>query len=159
MFKSAKKLILLCKQKNIKLVTAESCTGGMLASAITNIAGSSEIFDRGFITYSYESKIELLNVLNSTLKTHGAVSAEVATQMARGALKNSGATLAVSITGIAGPTGAINDKPIGLVHYAICDKSECKNFTNNFSGNRNQIRKAATLFALDLLINKINNLM
>lgn len=112
----------LLKHK-MMLVTAESCTGGMVAAAITDLAGSSQVFERGFVTYSNESKTELLSVTPWMLQTYGAVSPEVAKAMVDGALKNSKADLAVSVTGIAGPGGGSTEKPVGLVYLALASRS------------------------------------
>jgi nicotinamide-nucleotide amidase len=103
----------------LKLVTAESCTGGLVAAAITDVPGSSAVLDRGFVTYSNEAKMAVLGVDPAALFMHGAVSAEVAIEMAEGALRFSMADVAVSITGIAGPGGATETKPVGLVHLAV----------------------------------------
>jgi nicotinamide-nucleotide amidase len=114
----ARRLLALCRARGLKIATAESCTGGLAAGALTEIAGSSDVVDRGFVTYSNEAKHEMLGVPNATLRKFGAVSRQTAEAMARGALKHSDADLAVSITGIAGPGGATPGKPVGLVHFA-----------------------------------------
>ncbi|HEX4272371.1 MAG TPA: CinA family protein [Rhizomicrobium sp.] len=114
----AEKLLADARAKGLKIVTAESCTGGLIAGLLTEIAGSSDVFERGFVTYSNDSKIELLGVSGDLIATHGAVSAEVARAMARGALERARADLSVAVTGIAGPGGGTKDKPIGLVHLA-----------------------------------------
>jgi nicotinamide-nucleotide amidase len=111
-------LLNLCKDKNILLATAESCTGGLIAAALTEIAGSSAVVDRGFVTYSNEAKQKMLGVKGETLERVGAVSKEVAIEMARGAVRRSNASLAVAVTGIAGPGGGTEEKPVGLVHIA-----------------------------------------
>jgi nicotinamide-nucleotide amidase len=116
---AARRLLTLSRERGLKIATAESCTGGLVAGALTEIAGSSDVVDRGFVTYSNEAKHEMLGVPNATLKKFGAVSRQTAEAMARGALKNSAADLAVSITGIAGPGGATPGKPVGLVHFAV----------------------------------------
>jgi len=103
----------------LKLATAESCTGGLLAAAVTDVAGSSAVLDRGFVTYSNAAKMALLGIDPQLLATHGAVSAAVAIAMAEGALRHSLADVAISITGIAGPGGATETKPVGLVHFAV----------------------------------------
>src|SRR6185437_9509791 len=108
----------LCLARGLKIATAESCTGGLVAGALTEIPGSSAVVERGFVTYSNEAKHEMLGVPNVTLRKFGAVSRQTAQAMARGALKNSDADIAVSITGIAGPGGATPGKPVGLVHFA-----------------------------------------
>ena len=139
--------------KKAQLVTAaESCTGGMVAAAITDIAGSSAVFDRGFVTYSNQAKTQMLGVPEKLIMAHGAVSEAVAKAMAQGALKNSSATLAVSITGIAGPTGGSETKPVGLVHFA-CATKRGKEWHEKkiFDGDRAAIRLAARDHALQML--------
>jgi nicotinamide-nucleotide amidase len=116
--KAAQRLLKVCRARNIKLATAESCTGGLVAAALTDIAGSSDVFDRGFVTYSNAAKEKMLGVPADTLKRFGAVSRETADAMARGALAHSDAALAVAVTGIAGPGGGSASKPVGLVHFA-----------------------------------------
>jgi nicotinamide-nucleotide amidase len=114
----ARTLLDLCRSRKLTVATAESCTGGLVAAALTDIPGSSDVIDRGFVTYSNEAKREMLGVEASTLQTFGAVSKETAIQMAVGALERADVDLAVSITGIAGPGGATPGKPVGLVHFA-----------------------------------------
>jgi nicotinamide-nucleotide amidase len=114
----AQALIAEAREKQVKLSTAESCTGGLIAGALTEIPGASEVLDRGFIVYSNNAKTKLLNVRAALIMRHGAVSEEVARAMAEGALKNSAAQIAVSCTGIAGPSGGSATKPVGLVHLA-----------------------------------------
>jgi len=142
------------RERKWKLVTAESCTGGMIATAITDKAGSSEIFDRGFVTYSNQAKMDCLDVSAQTLKKFGAVSQETAIEMAKGALKNSEANMAVSVTGIAGPDGGTPQKPVGLVHIGYGLKggvTQAK--TCNFSGlSREEVRLNTTQQALKILI-------
>jgi nicotinamide-nucleotide amidase len=115
-------LLDLCKAKKLMVATAESCTGGLVAAALTDIAGSSAVIDRGFVTYTNEAKHQMLGVPLDTLKTFGAVSRETAEAMVRGALGHANADLAVSITGIAGPGGGSPDKPVGLVHFAAVSR-------------------------------------
>jgi len=115
----ARSLLDLCRSRRLTIATAESCTGGLVAGALTDIPGSSDVIDRGFVTYSNEAKRAMLGVEASTLATFGAVSKETATQMAVGALEHADVDLAVSITGIAGPGGATPGKPVGLVHFAV----------------------------------------
>ena len=151
-FDLAKEVFDLARIKKELIASAESCTGGMLSSAITEIPGSSAIFECGFVTYSNISKVKLLSVNEKTLHYHGAVSEEVASEMAIGALNNSQATLAISITGIAGPGGSI-EKPEGMVCFSIAIKNEIKlTETKNWGPlGRNRIRQTATLHGLQLL--------
>lgn len=140
-------------RKNITLVTAESCTGGLLASTITHKPGASKMFERGFITYSNESKTELLNVPKDIIDKYGAVSAETAQLMAEGALKNSRAGLAVSITGVAGPDGGSEQKPVGLVYFGYALKGGSSgSVEHTFTGNRQEIQTQATLKAIRHLL-------
>lgn len=131
----------LLRSKKLKLTAAESCTGGLISAAITEIAGSSDIFDRGFVTYSNEAKIAMLDVSPITLETYGAVSEQTAGEMVKGALKNSLADVAISVTGIAGPSGGSDDKPVGLVFIGVSNKNETKVFKHIFKGNRSEVRQ------------------
>src|SRR4051794_40923797 len=115
----ANALLQACHQRGIMLATAESCTGGMIIAALTDIAGSSAVVDRGFITYSNQAKMEMLGVAAATLDAHGAVSCETASEMAAGALARSRAGLSLAVTGIAGPGGGSADKPVGLVWFGV----------------------------------------
>ena len=115
---SARELLDLCRARGLKVATAESCTGGLAAALLTEIAGSSDVVERGFVTYSNEAKVECLGVSAATLAAEGAVSAVTAREMAEGALSRSRADIAVSVTGIAGPGGGAAAKPVGLVHFA-----------------------------------------
>lgn len=149
----ANTLGLALKQHSYVLTLAESCTGGMVAEAITSIAGSSNWFDRGFVTYSNIAKIEMLNVANTTLETYGAVSEQTAAEMAIGALKNSHAQIAGSITGIAGPSGGSTEKPVGTVCFAwLGSNLPLFTCTQQFTGDRKAIREQATTFLLIQLI-------
>lgn len=146
-------LMFLLKEKNMKLATAESCTGGMLAATITHKAGASHVFERGFVTYSNDSKMEMLGVPKQMIDMNGAVSAQVAEAMARGALKNSHAHLGVSITGIAGPEGGTPQKPVGTVFmgYALKNGS-AGSVHNEFTGSRQEIQAHSVHEALKHLI-------
>ncbi len=145
------------KQTGIKLATAESCTGGWVAQAITAVAGSSAWFERGYVTYSNESKIELLNVEAETLAQHGAVSEAVVKEMALGAVKNSRAHLSVAISGIAGPEGGTPDKPVGTVWLAWGQKrGYAEAEVHRLSGDRAMIRARAVVIALDGLRQRLS---
>ena len=133
-----------------KLAVAESCTGGMLSENITSLAGSSEWFDCGFITYSNAAKTKLLEVNTSLIEAHGAVSEAVAIAMAEGALANSQSQLSIAITGIAGPSGGSVEKPVGTVCFAwASDTHATLSSTRHFAGDRQQIREQAVLAAID----------
>lgn len=149
----AKTLYQHLKDKEMLLTTAESCTGGMIATYITDIAGSSKIFDRGFVTYSNDAKQDMLGVSSDTINTHGAVSSPCANDMALGALSNSKASIAVSVTGIAGPDGGSTGKPVGLVYIGVCIRGKEAEITRcHFSGDRKNIRQQTSDKALRLLI-------
>ena len=146
-----------CRQRRLSLVTAESCTGGWAAQVITHTAGSSGWFERGFVTYSNEAKIEMLGVRPETLQRLGAVSAETAAEMAAGALKNSKALFSLSITGIAGPTGGSPGKPVGTVCFAWCRTGESpKTETVVFAGDREAVRRQAVIHALHGLLLRLD---
>jgi nicotinamide-nucleotide amidase len=136
------------KASGAKLATAESCTGGWVAQAVTAISGSSAWFERGFVTYSNEAKQEMLGVKRATLKKHGAVSEETAREMAKGALKNSRATIAVAVTGVAGPTGGTPGKPVGMVCFSWATKKALRSETRRFRGNRERVRRQSVVHAL-----------
>lgn len=137
------------KAVNAVLATAESCTGGWVAQVVTSVAGSSAWFDRGFVTYSDAAKQELLGVGAETLRAHGAVSEATAREMARGALERSQATVAVSITGIAGPAGGTPEKPVGTVCFAWAQAGGTRSETRRFSGDRERIRRESVVHALE----------
>jgi nicotinamide-nucleotide amidase len=117
--KEAAELLDACRSRGLKIATAESCTGGLIAAMLTEVPGSSEVFERGFVTYSNEAKTEQLGVPAEVIEMHGAVSEEVARAMAVGALRHSRADIAVAVTGVAGPGGGSAAKPVGLVHLAV----------------------------------------
>ncbi|MGH1398666.1 MAG: CinA family protein [Alphaproteobacteria bacterium] len=151
-----KELSAALRTRRIMLSTAESCTGGMIATAITEIAGSSSLFDRGFVTYSNEAKMEMLGVPAAIINTHGAVSKECAAAMAQGALQNSHADIAVSVTGIAGPDGGSADKPLGTIYIGVA-KTGHDTITRHyaFDGTRNDIRKQTCEAALNILLQSL----
>lgn len=141
-----------CRTRGWHVATAESCTGGLVAAALTAIAGSSDVVERGFVTYSNEAKSELLGVPAETIAAHGAVSAQTCAAMARGAVARAGVDLAVSITGVAGPGGGTPQKPVGLVYLGIATKDGAAHVERRiFPGDRTQIREAALILALALL--------
>ena len=145
------------KARGFMLAVAESCTGGMVAEAITSIAGSSVWFDRGFVTYSNAAKIDMLDVSSKTLEVFGAVSEQTATEMAIGALVNSEAQITGSITGIAGPDGGSPEKPVGTVCFAWAGSNlPLTSCTHWFDGNRNSVRKQAAIFMMAGLIERLN---
>jgi len=146
-------LLDLCKAKELTIATAESCTGGLVASAISEISGSSLVLDRGFVTYSNEAKQQMLGVTPATIDVLGAVSKECADEMAKGALAHAQVDLAVSITGIAGPTGAVPGKPIGLVYFCAASRSGRIIAHQRKFGDigRTNVRRASVLMALAML--------
>ena len=149
---NAAQILDLAKQRGIMITAAESCTGGMIAAALTDIAGSSAVFERGFVTYTNDAKREMPGALATTLDAHGAVSEEVAHEMAAGALRHSHAQIAVSVTGIAGPGGS-EFKPEGRVCFGIAFGPECITETREFGAlGRDQVRLAARDHALALLL-------
>ena len=149
----AEALLARARAAGAMIATAESCTGGLIAGAITDVAGSSDIFERGFVTYSNAAKHEMLGVSPATLDTHGAVSEAVAREMAEGALARSGATITVSITGIAGPGGS-EHKPEGRVCYGLARQGRAtETQTMEFGAlGRARVRKVSADYALDLLL-------
>ncbi len=150
LFDLAERLGQSLKAKGYKIATAESCTGGWIAQAITEIPGSSAWFDRGFVTYSNSAKVQMLGVNPQTLAQFGAVSAEIALQMTSGALANSEADWVVAVTGIAGPDGGSEEKPVGTIYVAWQDKAgNSKVERLQLSGNRHQIRKLTVKNAIE----------
>ena len=154
----AEQVLRLCRAKGMKIATAESCTGGMVAAALTDIPGSSDVFERGFITYSNAAKMEMLGVSASLIEKRGAVSEEVARAMAEGVLRHSPADISVAITGIAGPGGGTAEKPVGLVHIAAVRR--CGETTHlmktahrkfHFPGTREEVRRQSVEAALEML--------
>ena len=151
--KAARALLDLCRSKGLKLATAESCTGGLVAGALTEIAGSSDVVERGFVTYSNAAKETMLGVPASTLERHGAVSRDTAEAMAKGALANAPVDLAVSITGVAGPGGGTAVKPVGLVHFAAAARDGRLVHREMRYGDigRAEVRRRSVLQALAML--------
>ena len=149
----AKTLIKALQDANMTLAIAESCTGGLLGTTITNISGASSIFDRGFITYTNQAKQDILGVPATTIEDHGAVSEQTATAMAQGALTHSSADIAVAITGIAGPASGTNEKPLGTVYISYALKN-APHLTqkHHFKGTRDTVRTLSVETALDTLI-------
>ena len=151
--KKAEKLLDTCRKKKLRLVTAESCTGGLVAALLTDIPGSSDVLDCGFVTYSNQSKTTLLGVDPTLLKKFGAVSKEVAEAMARGALKRSQADIAIAVTGIAGPTGGTKKKPVGLVYIATATRhyADAVVVRSIFTGKRSAVRTKSAEKSLAIL--------
>jgi nicotinamide-nucleotide amidase len=148
----AEKLLADARAEGVKIATAESCTGGLVAGLLTEIPGSSDVVERGFVTYSNQAKHELLGVPDALMVRHGAVSAEVARAMALGALKHSHADLAVAVTGIAGPGGGTEGKPVGLVHLAVA-RGDCLVIRECRFGDigRREVRLKAVEAAMEML--------
>lgn len=153
----AKMLVRRAQEVGMMVTCAESCTGGMVSAALTDIAGASAMFERSFVTYSNDAKMELLGVQSATLETHGAVSAETAIEMAAGALANvTQASLAVAITGIAGPGGGSVEKPVGLVYFGrAITGADSHSWRHVFEGDRKAIRQQATARALALMLDAL----
>ena len=149
----ASEILNLCRDKDLHIATAESCTGGLIIGALTEIAGSSDVVDRGFITYTNRAKMESLGVSADTLKIDGAVSPETAIAMSIGAIQNSSANIAVSVTGIAGPGGGSEHKPVGLVHMAAIKRGGNALHQEHKFGDigRSEVREATIVAALKLL--------
>ena len=151
----AKKLTELLTSKNMSIAIAESCTGGSLSSSLTSIPGASSYFNCGFITYSNQSKVNMLNVDSQTIELFGAVSEKVAYEMAMGAGQNSKSHLAISVTGIAGPSGGTPEKPVGMVCFGFYVDGNVTTTTQFFSGVRSEIVSESIAFALTKLTSKI----
>jgi nicotinamide-nucleotide amidase len=149
----ARQVIDAYREHKRRIVTAESCTGGLITSVLTEIPGSSTVVERGFVTYSNDAKIEVLGVMPDMLEDYGAVSKQTAEAMARGALEFSRADIAVSVTGIAGPDGGTLDKPIGLVYIGLASRAGATfHYQCQFKGERDDIRHDAVREALKLLL-------
>ena len=153
LLEQVRSLLDLCRTKKLTIVTAESCTGGLLAATLTDVAGSSDVFERGFVTYSNDAKQVMLGVPPGTLEIHGAVSRETAQAMATGALAHAPVDLSVSVTGIAGPQGAVAGKPVGLVHFAAASRGGQLVHDERKYGDigRAEVRRASVEQALAML--------
>ena len=148
----AEAVLAACRARGWRIATAESCTGGLVAAALTAIPDASEVVERGFVTYSNKAKTELLGVPAETIAEHGAVSAETAAAMARGAVAHGGVDLAVSVTGLAGPGGGTPQKPVGLVYLGVSTRDGTAKVERRvFSGDRAAVRLAALIEALRIL--------
>ncbi len=153
----ARQVLTVCERLGILLATAESCTGGMIAAALTDIPGSSSVVDRGFVTYSNEAKQEMLGVSARTLAASGAVSRETALEMVEGALARSSAGIAVAVTGVAGPGGGTGERPVGLVWFGVAlrgedPEAECRRFEDR---GRDHVRQETVRTALELMLAKL----
>ena len=144
----ARKVGAALKSRGLMVVTAESCTGGWVAMALTAIPGSSDWFERGYVTYSNSAKREALGVAEATLERHGAVSEQTAREMAAGALKNGHGQVALAVTGVAGPGGGSRDKPVGTVCFAWAQGSKISSQTRRFDGDRESVRRQSVAHAL-----------
>jgi nicotinamide-nucleotide amidase len=153
----AREILAAARARGWRIVTAESCTGGLVSGALTDVAGSSDVFDRGFVSYSYPAKTAMLGVPEAMLRAHGAVSEEVARAMAEGAIAASGADLAVAITGVAGP-GASEAKPEGLVWFAVATALEARAVRRDFGPlGRAEVRAQSVRVALELLAQALDS--
>ena len=151
--KLAEQVLERCRAKKLMLATAESCTGGMIAAALTDIAGSSDVVERGYVTYSNAAKTELLGVPAELITRVGAVSEEVARAMATGALAHAPVDLAVAVTGIAGPGGGSAEKPVGLVHFGLARRGSAERAEHHvYPGDRAAVRRATVERALQMLL-------
>ncbi|MBQ4145932.1 MAG: competence/damage-inducible protein A [Clostridia bacterium] len=146
-----KTVVELLIDKGLKITTAESCTGGLIAKKLTEVSGASEVFHAGFVTYSNEEKEKLLGVSHKTLEEYGAVSEQTALEMSKGSMERANADIGIGITGIAGPTGGTKEKPVGLVYISICAKDCHKAYKLQLNGSREVVRERASLYVLDMV--------
>lgn len=154
----ANDILRACAAYGVRLATVESCTGGLLGAALTELPGASAMFTHGYITYADVAKTEMVGVKPELIATHGAVSAEVARAMAEGGLARSSADLALAITGIAGPGGGSDEKPVGTVHFACARKGGgTRHAQKHFSGDRGAIREAAVSYALEMILEALGD--
>jgi|ETNmetMinimDraft_8_1059916.scaffolds.fasta_scaffold23143_2 PncC family amidohydrolase len=149
-------LVELLKNRSLTISVAESCTGGNLSALLTSISGSSSYFNRGYITYSDKSKIDMLGVNLSTINEFGAVSEQTAIEMSRGLIDCSLSEVGVAVTGIAGPTGGTKEKPVGTVCFSFCILENCFSLTKHFNGDRNQVVHHSVNFVIETLINELS---
>ncbi|MEC8066780.1 MAG: CinA family protein [Pseudomonadota bacterium] len=150
--KKAHETVQKLADKKLTIATAESCTGGLIIGALTEVSGSSTVVDRGFITYTNQSKVGMLGVLDETLEAHGAVSEQTVREMALGAHNKSGSPITVAVSGIAGPTGGSDEKPIGLVYFGFYFEGKLKVLRHVFKGNRQQVRLQTIETSLDEIL-------
>ena len=159
MLRAATNLLAACRDRGLMLATAESCTGGLIAAVLTEIAGSSDVVDRGFVTYSNSAKTEMLGVAPELIEAHGAVSAQVAASMAAGALLRSTAALTIAVTGVAGPGGGTKSKPIGTVWFGLGVRGrDTATERQVFPGDRAAVRQATVAHALAMLESVVSSL-
>ena len=154
-YDKAKEVVELLIQRGLKVTSAESCTGGLFAAHITSVSGSSECFEGSFVTYSNEIKHRMINVREETLEKYGAVSEECVLEMSENSRKIMNSDISISISGIAGPSGGTEDKPVGLVWICLSANGYIKAYKNVFTGNRDEVREKSVCFALDLVLNFI----
>lgn len=156
MIEQAREVVEICKRRGLSISTAESCTGGLIASILTEIPGASDVFTHGFITYANPAKVAMVDVPETTLASYGAVSEPIARSMAEGALRTAGTSLAIGVTGIAGPGGGTAEKPVGLVHIA-CAAEHAKTLHKEcrFDGSRTCIRLKTVEAALGMLLKQL----
>jgi nicotinamide-nucleotide amidase len=157
LIEQAADLLEACKRAGIRLATAESCTGGLIAGVLTAIAGSSDVVERGFVTYSNVSKTEMLGVPPGLIASKGSVSGEVAAAMASGALERSHAHLAIAVTGIAGPDGGSEEKPVGLVWFGLAGQGPVATESQVFPGDRTAVRVATVAHAFRMIGDRLQN--
>ena len=146
----------LLTDQSLTVSVAESCTGGNLSALLTSVSGSSTYFDRGYITYSNQAKMDMLNVNTEVLERFGAVSEQTAIEMVNGIIQNSHSDVAVSITGVAGPTGGTTEKPVGMVCFGFCVKDKHFVVTQYFSGNRETVVAKSVDFAIQTLVDELS---
>lgn len=154
-YDKSKEVVELLIKRGLKITSAESCTGGLLAANITSVSGSSECFEGSFVTYSNEIKHKMINVREETLNKYGAVSEECVLEMAENSRKIMQSDIAIAISGIAGPSGGTDEKPVGLVWICLAAEGYIKAYKNIFSGDRDSVREQSVLFSLNLIENFI----